>query len=278
MKKQQFDIEQCLVRLAKPSDNKDLTEIAKTIWDGGDYLPKVAKTWMNEPWFLVCEYQNKVIACIKLTLLPNQSLWFEGMRVHGEYQGLGIGRLMNQAAMKLASEIEPRYPKLKYEFITYRLNKETLHLTTKVGFKEVESFYSLEKHGTLSLKKPKIITKVKLDIFEHYPLYLPVGWRGIHKDPDSLHYIHKHAKLFASPKMRYLLSGHDYRDVTVLGTIPQDIRAEIPYIQFMIGYKKDFSIIFPKSQKEALPRLLDAGFKFMDDNPNQQPDMLVFSM
>lgn len=278
MKQTPFDISKCTVRLAEPRDAKDLVWISKTIWNHGDYLGKVAKQWIDEPWFLVCEYQQRVIACIKLTLLPNESLWFEGMRVHGSYQGMGIGRLMNQAAMKLAYEITPQYQNLKYEFSTYRLNQKTIHITTKIGFKLVEGFYTLEHRGICSLQKPKIITKPSMDIFELYPLYLPAGWRAVHNEQVSLPFICKHAKLFASPSTRYLLSGHDYRDLTVLDVPPEDIKAELPYIQSMVGFKKSFNIILPQSQKHAIPSLQEAGFRFMDANPELTPDLLVFKM
>jgi len=278
MKIVDLNIDACQVRLARQSDSADLKAIAKTIWGGGDYLPKVMEEWIAEPWFLVCEYQERVIACIKLTLLPCNSLWFEGMRVHADLQGRGIGKLMNRAAMEYAAQIAAERPGLRYEFSTYFLNHETLHLTAKVGFKQVQGFHTLDKFGGRLIQEPQFIENPGMDIFELYPDYLPVGWRAIKKHPDSLEYIRSHARVFATPKARYLIGGHGSGDITFLDPIPAEMRPELPYLQYFFGLKRKYSIIFPRSQAHHITRLQGLGFRCWDDNPDAKPEMLVFSM
>lgn len=273
-----FDINSFSTRLAKESDIPDLVSIAKTIWDGGDYLPKVMREWINEPWFIVGEQAGRVIACIKLTLLPVGSLWFEGMRVHGSHQGRGIGKLMNRAAMETAAQIAKRHPGLSFEFSTYFLNHETLHLTAKMGFKQVEGFHTMDKFGTWLMQEPELITAPGMDIFDLYPSYLPVGWRAIRKSEEALAYIRDHARVFATPKARYLIGGHGSGDVTILDPIPGNFKSELPYLQHFFGRKRKYSIIFPRSMANHIPKLEKLGYRFWDDNPESKEEMLVFSM
>lgn len=278
MKEIDFKLDECLIRLARLEDEPDLKAIAKTIWEGGDYLPRVMREWILEPWFIVCEYQGRVIACIKLTMLPDKSLWFEGMRVHGNLQGRGIGKLMNRAAMEYASRLASEHPGLRYEFSTYFLNHETLNLTSKMGFQQVESFHTLDKYGVRHFSEPDMITDPGMDIFDHFPHYLPVGWRTVRKHPDSLAYIRSHATVFATPRARYLIGGHENKDITILDPIPNDFRTELPYLQYFFGPKRKYSIIFPRSQASKIASLKNLGFRDWDDNPDRKPEMLVFSM
>lgn len=273
-----FDIKECKTRLAKKGDAKDLVAIAKTIWSGSDYLPQVMTGWIKEPWFIVCEYHKRVIGCIKLTLLPDNSLWFEGMRVIRDMQGKGIGRLLNEAVMKKALEIKAEKPGLHLEFSTYFLNQETLHMAGKMGFKQVDGFYLMEKYGGRILKEPHIITDYGMEIFEQYPKYLPLGWRTIRNSPEGLDYIKKHGTVFATPKARYLQGGHKNNDITILDPLPPNMKAELPYIQHLIGYKLNFSFIMPSTVlPSALFSLESQKFRFGDENPDYTPQLLVFS-
>ena len=107
-----FILENCLVRLARPQDRQDLLAISRGIWAGTDYLPKVVDRWLAEDWFFVCEYQGRVIACLKLSLLPDNVLWFEGLRVHRRWQGKGIARFMNTEIFRFASGLKKEDPAL----------------------------------------------------------------------------------------------------------------------------------------------------------------------
>lgn len=272
-----FNINDCKVRLAQTKDANDLAIVARTIWSGRDYLPGVLKQWTKEPWFLVCEYNKRVVACIKLTLLPDNSLWFEGLRVLKHLQGYGIGRLMNNAAMEYAIKIAQEQPGIRFEFSTHFLNQETLHLAEKMEFKQVEGFYVMEKYGGKILKMPQEITQPGMDIFDLYPNYLPVGWRAIRKSDEGLEYVSKKAKIFATPRCRYLLGGHQGSDVTILDPIVPNMKEEMPYIQYHVGYKLSLSLIFPRVQASVFSSLESQKFRFGDPNQELLPQMLVFS-
>jgi GNAT superfamily N-acetyltransferase len=274
-----FDINACLVRKARPGDIPQLIKITRTIWDGHDYLAQVLDRWVHEPWFLVCQYRQRVIACLKLTLLPDNVLWFEGLRVHARFQGKGIGKLMNRAGMELAQSIGKRLPGLSYEFCTYYRNVESLSLTAKIGFEVVRRFITLDKSGVHTVVSPKVIKRLKPEWFHFYPDYIPLGWRSIHNSPAGLSFIRREAVFFKTPQAVYMLAGYPERYVTLLDLPPRDIKAELPYFQYFYGPRRKYGIIMPSEFACAVPHLKRHGFNFWDEDPDSEPqNMLILRM
>jgi len=187
--KKNFQLSDCRVRLATESDTPDLITIAKGIWGGSDYLPRVLPLWLSEPYFFVCEYHGQVISCLKLSLFPDHVLWFEGLRVHKSFQGMGVGSLMNSELFRFAARLKKQDPCFTFEFCTYYQNAESLHLTKKLGFKIVKSFYTMDKNGIKAQKEPRIVTDYDISLFKIYSDYIPLGWQSVHNSPDSLPFI-----------------------------------------------------------------------------------------
>lgn len=270
-----FNLEDCVVRLAKPEDTTDLEAIARGIWSGTDYMPKVLPRWLNEPYFFVCEYHGQVIACLKLSLFPDNVLWFEGLRVKLSFQGQGIGSLMNRETFRFASALKAKNPDLQYEFCTYYQNVESLHLTKKVGFKVVKKFYTLDKHGIKKQSEPLLVKDYKLSLFKLYPDYIPLGWQSIHNCTEALDFIRERATVFQTPQAMYLFAGLSEKNIVLLSPPPQNMKAELPYFQYFYPPLKRYGLILPTSYKRYLPQLHQAGFKFWDDEPKPAANMLV---
>ncbi len=277
--KPEFDISSCLVRKAIPEDKDQLLKLARTIWDGNDYLAKVLDRWIHEPWFLVCEYRQCVIACLKLTMLPDKVLWFEGLRVHARYQGKGIGKLMNRSGMALAQSIAKRHPGLSYEFCTYYRNVESLSLTARIGFEPVHRFITLDKSGVHSVLAPKIIKRPLPQWFHHYPTYIPLGWRSVHNSPAGLSFIRREALFFKTPHSVYMLAGYPERYITFLDMPRRQIKEELPYFQYFFGARKKYGIIMPADFVSAVPHLKRHGFSNWDEDADSIPqNMLILKL
>lgn len=272
---QVFDISECKVRLAVEQDTKDLHAIARSIWGGSDYLPKVLNRWLNEPYFFVCEYRGRVIGCIKLSLFPNHVLWFEGLRVLGRYQGKGIGTLLNREMFKFAHELKSKDPLLSFEFCTYYQNVESLHLTQKLGFKVVKGFYALDKCGIKAQAEPKIISSYNTSIFSLFPDYIPCAWQTFRNSQEAIEFIKDRAVVFETPQARYLLGGLHEKYITILSAPPKDIKAELPYFQFFFAPRKRYGLILPTSLKHHLKRYKAVGFRFWDKEARPVENMLV---
>ncbi|HPF08665.1 MAG: GNAT family N-acetyltransferase [Candidatus Cloacimonetes bacterium] len=271
-----FKLEDCLVRPSCPADRKDLIEISRGIWEGNDYLPKILDRWLQEDWFFVCEYQGKVIACLKLTTLPDNVLWFEGLRVHRRYQGKGIAKLMNHQLMRFAQQLKAQNPQLTYEFCTYYKNVESLAITRKMGSQEVEGYYNLERRGLVKTLQPEIITDYGTDIFCNHPQYLPLNWHVVHSVKNSLPYIRKHATVFKGKAGLYLVGSIGERCITLLSDLPDDLNAELPYLQSIFGSRKRMSLTLPASMSRQIPRLEASKFYFWGEDREVALNMLVF--
>lgn len=82
-----------IIREARPGgDRPFIEEIARLTWGGGgeDYLARVFDEWLGDN-FYVLELDGKVVGTAKLTLLPGEVGWLEGLRVHRDYRGKGYG-------------------------------------------------------------------------------------------------------------------------------------------------------------------------------------------
>lgn len=278
MNKAEFDITKCLVRLAVAEDATDLKDIASTIWDGSDYLPDIMSEWISEPWFLVCEYERRVIACLKMTMLPDKVLWFEGLRVHGDFQNRGLGTLMNHHGMRLAHELSGRIPGLSFEFCTYYKNVESLHLTAKLGFQTVESFHVLDHKGILETREPQLINAPKLDMFANYPRYIPLGWRILHHHPEALDLIRIKGSTFRGAKDSFLLGGIAEKYVLLLDEPNEDFTEELPYLQHFAGAGKEYGIIMSTAFSHRIPMLKEMGYAFGDDDEDAPENMVVLRL
>lgn len=270
-----FDLRECIVRLARSGDTRDLLAISKTIWDGTDYLPEVIEEWIKERWLFVAEFHGKVIACIKLSQFPDNVIWIEGLRVHARYQGKGIGTLLNDYIMDFAYRLKEKNRALSFEFCTYYKNYESLKMTEKLGFCQVESFYSLDHHKEPGYMVPEIVEDYGMEIFKNYPRYIPLGWQSVRNKPESLDFIKRNATIFRTPQSIYLIGGKGEKAITFLESPCKDLEAELPYFGYFFRRKRRLGIVCSTRFEQELPRLLSGGFFFWDESREVAANMLI---
>lgn len=83
-----------VLRRARHIDLDRLVEIESKATPGLRYIPNVFDEFIADGIgeFSVAEVEGEVVACGKLTVVPDGSAWLETLRVLPEYQGLGIGK------------------------------------------------------------------------------------------------------------------------------------------------------------------------------------------
>lgn len=273
-----FKIEDCILRLAQASDREDLIDVSRGIWGGHDYLPQILDRWIGEDWFFVCEYHGKVVACLKLTRLPDHVLWFEGLRVHRRYQGKGIAKLMNRELFHFAASLKKQQPELKYEFCTYYKNTESLAITARLGSKLLTAYYNLERRGVVRTQEPEIVQDYGMEIFLHYPQHLPLNWHVVHSKEESLPYIREHATVFKAKRALYLIGSEGERCITLLSDVPEDISVDLPYLQYFFGPRKLIRLTLPSTMRKQLPLLKQHKFYFWDEDGEEALNILLFSL
>lgn len=81
-----------VVRLATNQDKDHVLNFCKNTFSWGDYIDRVWNSWISEPYgiLLVAENENytekKPIAIIHGILIPEKTIWVEGIRVDPEFR------------------------------------------------------------------------------------------------------------------------------------------------------------------------------------------------
>lgn len=94
------------IRPARESDRAAVVEMVATVWDGGDYLPKIWDAWLADAGgpLLIGELDGRPAAVAKLSALGPDEDWFEGLRVAPEQRGRGFARAMLLRCVELSRE------------------------------------------------------------------------------------------------------------------------------------------------------------------------------
>jgi GNAT superfamily N-acetyltransferase len=125
-------------RPAKESDKADMLELTRTIWDGNDYVPEVWDYWLadKQGQLVAAEYQGRVLGVGKITRLSEQDWWFEGLRVHPEFQGHGIASQMHDYMVETWLRIGSGTVRLGTNSNRYTVH----HMCERLGFEKVAEF------------------------------------------------------------------------------------------------------------------------------------------
>ncbi|MCK5848285.1 MAG: GNAT family N-acetyltransferase [Caldisericia bacterium] len=142
-----LDLNKYKQRLIKHEDYQDVCQISKDIWDGGDYLPKVFHEWVDSPGLFVGiedTIKKQIVAVGKYSYLPDKTGLIEGLRVHSEYRGEGLSWQVDLPIFNKALEDKKNGTVDRIANCTHILNKVSLHMSKKVGFREYQKYLCLE--------------------------------------------------------------------------------------------------------------------------------------
>jgi GNAT superfamily N-acetyltransferase len=259
------------IRECRFEDKKDIDEISSLAWEGYDYLSGVFEKWLRDGNFFVAVENNKVIGTAKITLLPEKTGWLEGLRVHPEWRGKGIGRKLNDFTINLARDMRKSGKIDTIEFSTYFLNKESLHMTIKSGFKVVKSFFILYRKRDDTIKKPQKI-QLSIDYLKEYRDYLPVGWRFIKKSENGYKYLKKMCNVYSTGKFKFYQAGHEETFVLLNGS-KKAVKNYIPYLNSLSGNADTYDIMFPEEWGDKIPIFKENGY-FLWEEP-EEPNIYV---
>lgn len=253
-------------------DLNAVKELAEHIWEGHDYLGNIAHQWIAEGGFYGLFEGSRLIGCSKLTFLPDKVIWLEGLRIHPDYQGHGLGSELSAYVMDQALLFKSEGKADSIEFSTYCLNHESIHISQKAGFRIVDEFYILTHDlvKPLSYSDKAIIDKT---INKFYPSYLPYGWKFLHPCQDSLNWLQQRAKAVQCLEGSFYVGGEE-PTVCLLTAAGKWLLSALPQIQFCLGDKYEANILLHTSRQEEVQTLLDLGFHWWDEG--QEDKIFVF--
>jgi GNAT superfamily N-acetyltransferase len=92
------------VRRARQSDRAPLMSFIKDVWGGHDYIPFVWDSWLKDGSgaMFVVEADGVPVAMNRVKFLEDGSAWFEGVRVHPGFRGMGLATMLGENAMGVA--------------------------------------------------------------------------------------------------------------------------------------------------------------------------------
>lgn len=130
------------IRPASPEDRNAIEYIASKTWDGHDYLPRVFDDWLQDTTgaFNVMTYRGQVVALSKVSKLSDGEWWLEGLRVHPDYQGRGLARIMHHYCVTQARQLGDGVVR----FATSGRNEAILKLAAETGFRLAGEYVAYE--------------------------------------------------------------------------------------------------------------------------------------
>ncbi len=234
----------------KPEDREQIEEICAGIWNGHDYIPLVFDEWVKEEGFYCGKIGDRIVALDKYTWHKNGVLWLEGLRVHPDFQGMGIGTEMVELMWDLINGL----PYFSLRFMTSEANVESIHLAEKKGFGIMAEYYYL------------ILTEEELKEFE-----IKGDFTGIREenDPEKALEFVRHTGEYWANRRQYLAYWVAYdmdaelmRDEVRKGNcFSIVINGEIDSIAFFYRYdpRNALSIAFLAGSPDGIARLIRYG-------------------
>ena len=264
-----------LIREARPKDKPFIEEIAKLTWEGEDYLARVFDSWVKDGNFYVIELEGKAIGTAKLTILPDKVGWLEGLRVHPNYQKRGFGRLIQNFMLHKGKELAEKGIINTLEFSTYFLNKESIAMAKKDGFKVVERFYYVQR--ALEEEKEPNVSKISSLDELGYEGHIPYGWKFLHKCEESIGWLNQKAQIREFKGFKFLYPNVNTEPAfTPFKVSRESIKTLLPAMSFeakKLGYDS-IDIMLPEEKQDLIEPLKELGFKNWTDF--KEPDVLVF--
>jgi len=259
------------IRQCRLSDREDIEDISSLIWEGEDYLSRVFDEWIDDGGFFVALRDGRVIGTAKITFLPGKVAWLEGLRVHPDYQGKGIGRELNDFILNYAIELRQSRVINAIEFATYYKNKESLHMAKKAGFKTVKSFYVLNRKRE-GLEKEPTIAILSIGDLMSYKGYISAGWKFVKKTEESFKWVVERNKDYSTGKYKFYTAGYEKTFILLNGS-KEALREYIPCFNFLSKGADTYDIMFPEEWSAKLHLFKKNGFTFWEEP--EEPNVVI---
>jgi ribosomal protein S18 acetylase RimI-like enzyme len=125
-------------RLARLDDIPTMVRISADVWDGDDYIPRVARQWVCDPQgrFIVAECDGVVRGFGRLAMRTPADGWLEGLRVDSSFRRHGVARVIARRLLEEAKDAGAK----SLRFATACDNIESIALNESLGFVRIGGF------------------------------------------------------------------------------------------------------------------------------------------
>jgi GNAT superfamily N-acetyltransferase len=128
-------------RPMRREDKPAVLALARRIWEGSDYLPRVFDAWVDGPGYFAAAFlEETFVGCGRLMPFDRRRAWLEGLRVSPEFQGRGLGREMSLHLFRTGKT--RGFEELL--FSTYFSNTSSIRISEQAGFHRIGVYSQLE--------------------------------------------------------------------------------------------------------------------------------------
>ncbi len=252
------------IRKCTLNDKGYIDEISRITWEGSDYLSSVFARWVKEGGFYAALDNDRVIGTVKLTILPEKTIWLEGLRVHPDYQGRKIGNILNgfimDKAFQCISEGKGKY----IEFATYYKNAQSLSIASRNGFRIKERFFCLNRKAGTDLSPPASWKPVD-DDFKVFREYIPYGWKFIKNSAEGLEWIIKNSTFHKAGIYKfYAIKNISDQIFMPLKFSKEAFSFYMKAFSYIAGKGRYYEIMIPEESSGLVDFLLSLGFEFYE--------------
>ncbi len=263
------------IRKARPSDLRDIAEISDLTWGGEDYLKDVFPFWLKEGGLYALTFGGKTVGVGKLTLFPGKVGWLEGLRIHPAYQGKGYGKMLAGYVFAQGSEMIKSRKLRHLEFSTYYMNRESIDIAGKAGFRLCETFTVIFRKRRKTVIEPER-TLIPPMMFSRFGEHIPLGWHHIKNTPEGIRYLKSRIRTYIAGKSIFFDERNPKRKDRAF-TLVSFRKADI--IELIRSFNAlceapGYELVIPSYLKRHIPFLIENGFFFWDKPPAE--NVLVF--
>jgi GNAT superfamily N-acetyltransferase len=183
------------IRKGNERDFQAVVSISRSTWEGEDYLEKMAMEWIADETLFVAEEAEKVIGTYRISPMPEGVLWLEALRIHSDFRGRGLGRLLADDAFARGRAAMKAGDARCLEFSTYINNSESIHISLSQGFRIVNRYLLLTLPDPEQECQPVEFNPAHCD-FDELHQHIPCGWKYPRLCPEGIDWAREYCEFF----------------------------------------------------------------------------------
>lgn len=260
------------LRKATQADRERVLQVERESTPGLQYLPFVYEQFLaNERGeFSVAECDGDVVACAKLTVLPDNSAWLETIRVAPSHQGLGIGKRFYENYFAIAA----REGVTTLRMYTGLRNVVSKGLAERFGFSLAATFYEMKRdveaiglsgNGFAAVTDPAWAVAQVLDDSAEFRTFLTMNRTFYELSPALIRDMVQRRCVYANDDGDVVIAGARFMPHAMLhiGLFAGDAIRCLQFANQLAAERgiPQQSCIFPVAQASTKQTLLENGFQ-----------------
>ena len=184
------------IRLASSHDKDFVLDFCKSTFSWGDYISDVWEYWISEGNLIVVEENNLPVGISHGSIIKNQQIWIEGIRVHEKYRNRDFAKKMIQELELIGKKNNCKNSMMLIE----TNNSISLNLAKSQNYQIIKKWNLFSTFPEFSKIKTNVkFVKNKSDLFDFLKslhTYYIKSWRWLPLTKSAVSSLAKDKKIF----------------------------------------------------------------------------------